>query len=76
MNVVPSIFDLGTCGRTNYPKHQRCQTCRKGRNNGRSGGGRGGAPGGGRNSQKKEIDWAVNTFKETLKEIEKNQIHQ
>lgn len=58
MNVVPSIFDLGTCGRTNYPKHQRCQTCRKGRNNGRSGGGRGGAPGGGRNSQKKEIDWA------------------
>ena len=26
--------------------------------------------------EKKEIDWAVHTFKETLKEIEKNQIHQ
>jgi len=26
--------------------------------------------------EKKEIDWAVHTFKETLKEIEENQIHQ
>jgi len=25
--------------------------------------------------EKKEIDWAVQTFKETLKEIEENQIH-
>jgi hypothetical protein len=44
-----------TCKRTNYPKHSRCQTCRKPRSQGVGRGGSGGGPG---KRQQKEIDWA------------------